>query len=181
MTNNARNREKTRERLLEAARRLLQERGFSATSVRDIAALAGVDASLINRYFGSKEGLLTEITLADAGDTSLWEGSLETLGERIAHYVLSKDKSPGVLTVFRSLGKPEVALRYEHELNDRFVVPLAKTLGGRNALIRAGLIVSFLNGLALSLELLNQRSLVDAKRQVLAKHLGTSIQAIVDG
>lgn len=40
-----------------AARRLFAERGYSAVSVRDIAAAAGVDHSLILQRFKSKEGL----------------------------------------------------------------------------------------------------------------------------
>jgi AcrR family transcriptional regulator len=47
----------TRRLLLSSARRRFAEDGYSATRVRDIAADAGVNVALINRYFGSKEGL----------------------------------------------------------------------------------------------------------------------------
>ncbi|GAB3576197.1 hypothetical protein GCM10027406_08910 [Leifsonia lichenia] len=47
----------TRSLLLHAARRRFALDGYSATTVREIAADAGVNVALINRYFISKEGL----------------------------------------------------------------------------------------------------------------------------
>jgi AcrR family transcriptional regulator len=47
----------TRMLLLRAARRRFALDGYSSTTVRDIAADAGVNVALINRYFASKEGL----------------------------------------------------------------------------------------------------------------------------
>ncbi|MET0405037.1 MAG: TetR family transcriptional regulator, partial [Cystobacter sp.] len=49
--------ERTRAALLTAARTLFSTRGFSNTGVRDVAELAGVNSSLVSRYFGSKQGL----------------------------------------------------------------------------------------------------------------------------
>jgi AcrR family transcriptional regulator len=46
-----------RELLLQAATTLFAERGFDRTTTREIAEQAGVDATLIARYFGSKTGL----------------------------------------------------------------------------------------------------------------------------
>ena len=47
----------TREAILVAARGLFAERGFGSTSVRAIAAEAGVDPALVHHYFGSKDDL----------------------------------------------------------------------------------------------------------------------------
>ncbi len=47
----------TCEAILEAACRLFPERGFSGTSVSDLAEAAGVNKSLIYHHYGSKEGL----------------------------------------------------------------------------------------------------------------------------
>jgi AcrR family transcriptional regulator len=43
--------------LLETAANRFAEAGYDKTSVRDIAAVAGVDPALIRHYFGSKAGL----------------------------------------------------------------------------------------------------------------------------
>jgi AcrR family transcriptional regulator len=47
----------SRRALLEAAAALFDERGYQGATVRDIGDRAGVDAALIARYFGGKEGL----------------------------------------------------------------------------------------------------------------------------
>jgi AcrR family transcriptional regulator len=57
----------TRQHLLTAGRRRFAQDGYSSTKVRDIASDAGVNVALINRYFGSKEGLF-EACLATARD-----------------------------------------------------------------------------------------------------------------
>lgn len=57
----------TRQRLLDAARRRFGLYGYVRTTLRDIAAEAGVNLALIKRYFDSKEGLF-EACLAATGD-----------------------------------------------------------------------------------------------------------------
>jgi AcrR family transcriptional regulator len=47
----------TRQELLHTARCLFAETGYDKTSVREIAAAAGVDPALIRHYFGSKAEL----------------------------------------------------------------------------------------------------------------------------
>lgn len=49
----------TRTRLLNAAALLFARDGYANTSVRDIADSAAANVALINRYFGSKEGLFS--------------------------------------------------------------------------------------------------------------------------
>lgn len=50
-------RERTTAAILEAAERLFAERGFTAVTVRDIAAEAGVSHALVHRYLGSKQAV----------------------------------------------------------------------------------------------------------------------------
>ncbi|MBN3744403.1 TetR/AcrR family transcriptional regulator [Burkholderia sp. Se-20373] len=47
--------------LLRCARQRFAKQGYAATSVREIAALAGVDPALMAHHFGSKEGLWTAV------------------------------------------------------------------------------------------------------------------------
>lgn len=51
----------TRDRILEAARHVLAERGYPVASIREIAGRAGVNPSLVHYYFGSKRGLHTAL------------------------------------------------------------------------------------------------------------------------
>lgn len=47
----------TRDRLLDAAERLLAERGLAATSVRAVCAEAGANVAAVHYHFGSKDAL----------------------------------------------------------------------------------------------------------------------------
>jgi AcrR family transcriptional regulator len=47
----------TRERILAAARELFSRNGFGNTSIRSVAASAGVDSALVHHYFGTKQQL----------------------------------------------------------------------------------------------------------------------------
>src|ERR1700749_4705947 len=51
----------TRERLLRAARELIDEGGYGATSVLAIAERAGVATGTLYRHFASKEELFVEV------------------------------------------------------------------------------------------------------------------------
>src|SRR5258708_16052527 len=55
-----RNSEATRQAILESALSAFVRAGYDGVGVREIAGGAGVDAMLVNRYFGSKEELFAE-------------------------------------------------------------------------------------------------------------------------
>ena len=52
----------SKEKIFKAAVSLFAQKGFAAVGVREIAMEAGVNISMISYYFGSKTGLLEEIT-----------------------------------------------------------------------------------------------------------------------
>src|SRR5262249_33807030 len=56
-----RNAAATREAILISARRAFAQSGYDGVGVRETARGAGVTAMLVNRYFGSKEGLFAEV------------------------------------------------------------------------------------------------------------------------
>ena len=57
-TGKARDSRDTKERLLDAAERLLAEHGYEGTSLRAVTQAAGTSVSAANYHFGSKEELL---------------------------------------------------------------------------------------------------------------------------
>jgi AcrR family transcriptional regulator len=59
-----RNSLEVREAFLRAAEATFAERGFSGTTSRELAKVAGVSESVLYRHFGSKSGLFAEAVLA---------------------------------------------------------------------------------------------------------------------
>lgn len=55
--------EDTKRALLDAAKRLVVERGYGGASVRELAAVAGTNIGAVNYHFGSRENLLNEAIL----------------------------------------------------------------------------------------------------------------------
>lgn len=53
--------EKTKARIIRAARRLFAERDIASVGIRDIAAAAGVSHGLVQRYCGTREQMIAEI------------------------------------------------------------------------------------------------------------------------
>ena len=51
----------TKDRILDVAERLFADRGYPATSLRDITAEAGVNLASVNYHFGAKESLLAAL------------------------------------------------------------------------------------------------------------------------
>lgn len=81
--------EDTRTALLDAAREVFIARGYEGATVRSIAAKAGVDAAMVNHWFGSKENLFAQAVLKLPFDPTvlvarLLDGPPEETGERIA-------------------------------------------------------------------------------------------------
>jgi AcrR family transcriptional regulator len=70
-----------RDDLLQGAKRCLLEKGYSRTTVRDIAAAAGVSMAAIGYHYGSREALLNEAMFEAMSE---WGESLtRTVGERL--------------------------------------------------------------------------------------------------
>ncbi|GAA1992349.1 TetR family transcriptional regulator [Amycolatopsis minnesotensis] len=91
----------TRTALIEAARTVFRESGYEGATVRTIATRAGVDAAMVNHWFGSKENLFAQAVLQLPFDpqeliATLLEGEVEHLGERIVRTFLTRwDETEG--------------------------------------------------------------------------------------
>ena len=71
--------DRTRAAILTAARTLFSTRGFANTGVREVAELAGVNSSLVGRYFGSKQGLFRAV-LEEIDITPMLHGDRRRFG-----------------------------------------------------------------------------------------------------
>ena len=84
---------RTRERILESALWLFAERGYEATTMRDVAREAGASLGLAYRYFASKEEFALALYLGLAEESEEWaRGRLSggTVAERFELAMLAK-------------------------------------------------------------------------------------------
>ncbi|TQM83633.1 TetR family transcriptional regulator [Saccharothrix saharensis] len=80
--------EDTKAALLAAAREIFVERGYEGATVRSIASRAGVDAAMVNHWFGGKEALFAKAVLQVPVDINalvdrILDGPDDEIGERI--------------------------------------------------------------------------------------------------
>ncbi len=85
------------ERLLDAAEELFCEKGFDATSIRDIAAQANCNVASVNYYFGSKENLYVGIWRRHL--IQMRESRLKSI-ESVMSSATQKDDLESILTSF---------------------------------------------------------------------------------
>ena len=78
----------TRDTILVAARERFSRHSYDDVGVRDVAGDAGVDASLISRYFGSKEDLFAAALDSCQAGADLFDGPRETFGRRMADQIV---------------------------------------------------------------------------------------------
>jgi AcrR family transcriptional regulator len=76
-----------------AAARCFAAAGYDATSVRHVAAEAGVDPALVRRFFGGKDQLFTQVASAlidpERALAAVTVGPPEAAAERLLRYFLS--------------------------------------------------------------------------------------------
>lgn len=86
----------TEEKILTAAKRIFTQRGYEATKVRDIAAEANINLSLVNYYFRSKEKLFEHIMVENINNLfekvgPILNNEMFSLNEKISfiadHYI----------------------------------------------------------------------------------------------
>jgi AcrR family transcriptional regulator len=93
--------ENTRDKILESAKRLFEQKGYHETSMDDIVKISGLSKGAIYGYFDSKESLFESLQsdqysamLEQAEKLLTSEGSAGSKLERVADlYFLSKDES----------------------------------------------------------------------------------------
>ncbi len=114
----------TRDEILAAARRLFAERGMDGTTIRAIAAEAGVNQGLVHHFFGTKEQVFVAAVEFPVDPTvvlpAILDGPRDELGERLARLLVSVWRDPEtrapVLALLRSATANERAADMMREL-----------------------------------------------------------------
>jgi AcrR family transcriptional regulator len=180
----------TRQLLLQAARARFAHDGYAATTVRVIAADAGVNVALINRYFDSKEGLFEACITRVGEELSRPDAdrlTIEDIAQNIIAQVVdapSGEQSLQLLLLLRSSGDERADAIRRHTL-ESFASRIAARSGvrpeniTREHLLRAQLAISAAMGVVLMRASTGLEPLTSATEDDLRRPLGEVLTTLL--
>ncbi|PRY42417.1 TetR family transcriptional regulator [Umezawaea tangerina] len=176
--------------LLDAAREVFIERGYEGATVRAIAAKAGVDAAMVNHWYGSKENLFAQAVLKLPFDPTelvkrLLDGPPEETGERIVrNFIGVWDASGGgpFVALLRSVTSHDgvATMMREFFLNNVFR-RITEKLVVDQAELRAALCASQVVGMGLTRYVVRFEPFASADVEVVVGAVGPNLQRYLTG
>ncbi|QWF83410.1 TetR/AcrR family transcriptional regulator [Amycolatopsis sp. CA-230715] len=179
----------SKQRILDTARALFGEHGYGGTTVRAIAAGAGVDPAMVFYFFGTKQSLFAAAIEMSAqvppALESIFTGGLDGIGERMIRTLLENMDASGrtpLALLTRSPqadGQTETLLReyIDREITGR----LAALLNGPDAAFRAGMVNVQLLGLAVARYLVRIEPIASSSVDELVSRFGPLVQHCLTG
>ncbi|MEM1427871.1 MAG: TetR family transcriptional regulator [Pseudomonadota bacterium] len=181
-TPNIRNAEATAERILRAAQTVFHEKGYDGATTREIADRAGINLTLINRYYGSKLGLFEKAVLPHLNLQPLLQGTPAEVARRLAELYVDtgpKDGFDAFVVLVRSIASREAGPLLIARLQEAALTPLERILEGPDKGARATLIATQLAGLVLRFRIMAEIPLSEEERRELKRRLEASLHAIL--
>jgi len=180
----------TRATILAAAAECFAADGYDATSMRRVAAAAGVDPALVRRFFGGKEQLFSEVAatliVPARALAAVTEGSPEAAGERLLRYFLSllgdvMHPGPFFGLIRSAVTSDHAAELLRRLLADEVLGRLAAAYRSETAELGAALAASQLVGLAVARYKVRLDALATADPDDLVRWVAPVIQSYLTG
>jgi AcrR family transcriptional regulator len=174
-------RQQTQERILSAARGLFSEAGYDRTTIRAVAAAAGVDPALVMHYFGSKEDLFGAAIRVEMEEMVV--GPEEELADRLLAQLGHKleGEPEAQLALLRSmLTHPQAADGVRRAMARECGQVVGGAIGGAEGALRAGLVSATMIGVMVGRYLLQLDGLKDADPKEITELLGPCFHSLVD-
>lgn len=168
----------TRDRILLEARRLFAELGYDRTTIRAIGAAAGINPSMVVRYYGTKEDLFATAATIDFRMPDFAAVPLERRGETLVRHVLDRwetdDELPALL---RTASTHDAAQRKLAGLVRQQAAPaILKVMPADRSQARLTMIMMQIAGLVLSRYVLKHSPVAMLDREELIAMVGAAIQ-----
>lgn len=181
--------ENTRAALLAAARVEFTERGFDGATVRAIAQRAGVDAAMVNHWFGGKDGLFVAALDIPVDPTEILsrilDGDPEQTAERILRTFLSVWDANGggaLAALARSVASHEQAARMMREFLGRVIFGrIVTAVAPDQPKLRAALCGTQMVGLAMVRYVIRLEPLASADPQTVVAAIAPNLQRYLTG
>jgi AcrR family transcriptional regulator len=175
----------TREAIREAAARLFAERGYDRTSMRAIAAAAGVDQKLVAHFFGTKQQLFVEVFMPPFDPAvaipEVFAGERAAIGERVARFLLTVLEDPegrqrmtGLIRAAAS--EPEAAKMVRDLISREVLARIVQALDVEDADVRASLLGSQVVGLAMARYIVGVEPLASMPADAVAAAIAPNLQ-----
>lgn len=182
-----RNAAATRRAILASARLAFARQGYEGAGVREIAAGAGVTAMLVNRYFGSKEGLFAEVLAESMASTSVVLPAIlarPVSGERVAAALIditAVDAVPldSFQIMMRSASSDRAAAIAREQIERFQLGAIASLLDGAHAPQRAALVLALIAGFQMMRQMIGLSPLAEADRQALVDTLAPLFERLL--
>lgn len=181
----------TRKAIVEAARVAFAERGFDATTIRQVATAAGVDPALVHHYFGTKDELFLAVLELPVDPADLLEQALaghsDDAGEQLVRAFVTAWDSPvgtaGAALIRSAVSNPMAAKLFREFIFSRVAKRVLKHLDvpAQEAELRTTLVASQIAGLAMIRYLLEIEPLASASPETVVAAIGPTIQRYLDG
>jgi AcrR family transcriptional regulator len=177
------------EQILTAARTSFATRGYAGTTLRDVAAAAGVDRALVTYYFASKAGLLAAAIEPPVGfiEDAIRASSapLRHRGRALTENMLTQWETPGLAEVLRSIiltaaHEPAAMQRLRGVFTGSLLAAVAGHLDDERTL-RAGLVASQLIGVAMARYVWRVGALAELDRDQVVRYIAPTIQRYLTG
>ncbi|WP_372511284.1 TetR/AcrR family transcriptional regulator [Lentzea californiensis] len=182
--------EDTKAALVAAAREVFIEKGYDGATVRAIAAKAGVDAAMVNHWFGGKEGLFAQSVLQLPFDPAeilkrVLDGPAEEAGERIVRtFVTVWDATGGgtFSALIRSVtSQPEVAGALKSFLINAIFKNVIAELGAEQHELRATLCATQMVGLGIVRYVVQFEPLASTDLETVVRTVAPNLQRYLTG
>lgn len=179
----------TRAEVLDAAKVLFAERGFSRTTIRAVASDAGVDPSLVHHYFGTKDDLFMAALALPIDPRELLGPIIaagpDGAGERLVRTLLSvwddPQVQPALLAVARSVIGDDGGRLVGEGFIPVVIGPVLAALAVDRPEVRIPLVVSQLVGLIVTRYVLALTGMVEMPAEDVVVRLGPTIQRYLTG
>jgi AcrR family transcriptional regulator len=180
----------TRQAVLDAARRLFAANGFKDTTIRAVAAEAGVDAALVMQFFRSKDELFGAVMSlspdALARIAGAFGGPVESVGERVvrAHLAVWEGEGPDAEALGAMLRGAITNTRANTQLREFIEARLSEDTAqfgadDQDAAIRVALAASMLIGLTVGRQIVRVTVLAQEEREAIVRRLGPALQTVL--
>lgn len=178
-----------RARLLEAARSAFAASGYARTTMKGVAAAAGVAPEVLRRYYDSKGDLFAAAlrlpTDPATAVPALLAPGIEGLGDRLVRFMLTTLDDPqtraDLLGMLRAGGSAYSATRTLQEYVESTVVDrVVAAVGVPDARMRVALISSYLMGIAIGRYVARIEPLASASDEHVVRMVGPVVQSLLD-